>query len=85
MTEPVRIVDHNREWRRLFQDRARAIRTEMGDVALRIDHTRETEIGWPSNRKTVWPSSAASGVTASGICCVGDHAMDPDELATCSP
>lgn len=35
MTEPVRILDYNRESTRLFEDRARAIRTETGDVAQR--------------------------------------------------
>jgi GrpB-like predicted nucleotidyltransferase (UPF0157 family) len=44
MTEPVRIVDYNRQWPRLFQDRARAIRAEMGDVALRIDHIGSTAV-----------------------------------------
>jgi GrpB-like predicted nucleotidyltransferase (UPF0157 family) len=44
MTEPVRIVDYDREWPRLFEDRARAIRNEMGDVALRIDHIGSTAL-----------------------------------------
>lgn len=44
MTEPVRIVDYDREWPRLFEDRARAIRTEMGDVALRVDHIGSTAV-----------------------------------------
>jgi GrpB-like predicted nucleotidyltransferase (UPF0157 family) len=44
MTEPVRIVDYNREWPRLLHVRARAIRTEMGDVALRIDHIGSTAV-----------------------------------------
>jgi GrpB-like predicted nucleotidyltransferase (UPF0157 family) len=44
MTEPVRIVDYHRGWPRLFEDRARAIRTEMGDVAMRIDHIGSTAV-----------------------------------------